>query len=131
MVKIIDHISVNCSNYEASKAFYQKALAPLGVTLLMEFGKAAGFGLQGKPEFWLGEGALTFQTEAQAKNISPIHVCFTAPDRAAVDAFYKAALEAGGRDNGAPGLRAIYHPSYYGAFIIDPDGHNIEAVFHG
>ena len=131
MVKIIDHISVNCSNYEASKAFYQKALAPLGVTLLMEFGKAAGFGLQGKPEFWLGEGALTFQTEAQAKNISPIHVCFTAPDRAAVDAFYKAALEAGGRDNGAPGLRAIYHPNYYGAFIIDPDGHNIEAVFHG
>jgi catechol 2,3-dioxygenase-like lactoylglutathione lyase family enzyme len=131
MIKVIDHITINCSNYDTSKAFYQIALAPLGVALLMEFGKVAGFGLYGKPEFWLNEGATSFQTEAQARAISPVHVCFTAPDRAAVDAFYKAAIQAGGRDFGAPGLREIYHPSYYGAFVLDPDGHNIEAVFHG
>jgi catechol 2,3-dioxygenase-like lactoylglutathione lyase family enzyme len=131
MIKVIDHITINCSNYDTSKTFYQAALAPLGVALLMELGKAAGFGLHGKPEFWLNEGATSFQTEAQARAITPVHVCFTAPDRAAVDAFYKAAIQAGGRDFGAPGLREIYHPSYYGAFVLDPDGHNIEAVFHG
>jgi catechol 2,3-dioxygenase-like lactoylglutathione lyase family enzyme len=131
MVKVIDHITLNCSNYEVSKAFYQKALAPLGVGVIMEFGKAAGFGLQGKPEFWVGQGKMSFQTEAQSTTITPIHICFTATDKAAVDAFHKAALEAGGRDYGAPGIRAHYHPNYYGAFILDPDGHNIEAVFHG
>jgi catechol 2,3-dioxygenase-like lactoylglutathione lyase family enzyme len=128
---IIDHIGVSCTNYEATKTFYQKALAPLGITLIMEFGKAAGFGIKGKPDFWLSEGKASFQNEAHAKNISPIHVCFAAPDRATVDAFHKAALEAGGKDFGAPGLRPEYHANYYGAFILDPDGHNIEAAYHG
>jgi catechol 2,3-dioxygenase-like lactoylglutathione lyase family enzyme len=76
MIKVIDHITINCSDYETSKTFYQTALAPLGVALLMEFGKTAGFGLHGKPEFWLNEGATSFQTEAQARAISPVHVCF-------------------------------------------------------
>jgi catechol 2,3-dioxygenase-like lactoylglutathione lyase family enzyme len=130
MVKVIDHVGISCRSYEATKVFYQKALAPLGVTLVMEFGKAGGFGLKGKPEFWIGEGKTSFQTEEQARQITPVHLCFTAPDRAAVDAFYKAALEAGGKDFGAPGLRPHYHANYYGAFVLDPDGHNVEAVYH-
>lgn len=131
MIKVIDHIGVNVSDYERSKEFYQKALEPLGITLVMEYGKAAGFGMAGKPELWVGQGKMSFQTEAHLSPITPIHICFAAPSRAAVDAFYHAALEAGGRDYGPPGVRPHYHANYYGAFILDPDGHNIEAVFHG
>ena len=116
---MIDHISLKVSDYERSKAFYTRALAPLGYTPVMEFGKACGFG-PGKPIFWVAEGEPT----------TPIHLAFGTDDRAVVDAFHAAALEAGGKDNGGPGLRPQYHPSYYGAFVFDPDGHNIEAVCH-
>jgi catechol 2,3-dioxygenase-like lactoylglutathione lyase family enzyme len=125
---MIDHIGFPVSDYERAKAFYVKALAPLGYSLIMEVTQeqaddfpAAGFGSNGKPDFWIGgEGGLD----------KPVHIAITADDRAAVDAFYKAALAAGGRDNGAPGLRPHYHANYYAAFIFDHDGHNIEAVCH-
>lgn len=125
---MIDHIGFPVSDYEWAKAFYVQALAPLGYSLIMEVTQeqagdfpAAGFGIDGKPDFWIGgEGGLN----------KPVHIAITANDRAAVDAFYKAALAAGGRDNGAPGLRPHYHANYYAAFIFDHDGHNIEAVCH-
>ena len=118
---MLDHIGVVVSDYAASKRFFGEALAPLGYALLMEFdGSTAGFGLEGKPDFWIWQG------EAGP----PLHVAFSGGDRATVDAFHKAALAAGGRDNGAPGLRTQYHPSYYGAFVCDPDGNNIEVVCH-
>jgi catechol 2,3-dioxygenase-like lactoylglutathione lyase family enzyme len=124
---MLDHTGFPVSDYKRSKAFYEKALAPLGYVLVMEVQQdqndtpAAGFGANGKPDFWIGgEGGLN----------KPIHVAFAAEDRAAVDAFHGAAIAAGGKDNGAPGLRLHYHPNYYGAFVLDPDGHNIEAVCH-
>ncbi|MCA0244717.1 MAG: VOC family protein [Proteobacteria bacterium] len=125
---MIDHTGVTVSNYAKSKAFYVAALAPIGYTLLAEIPAAvtghadvAGFGEAPKPDFWISSG--------QA-NQPPIHVAFRVPSRSVVDAFHRAALAAGGRDNGAPGLRPHYHPNYYGAFVLDPDGHNIEAVCH-
>jgi catechol 2,3-dioxygenase-like lactoylglutathione lyase family enzyme len=124
---MLDHLGFPVSDYKRSKAFYEKALAPLGYVLVMEVQQdqndapAAGFGANGKPDFWIGgEGGLN----------KPIHVAFAAKDRATVDAFHGAAIAAGGKDNGAPGLRLHYHPNYYGAFVLDPDGHNIEAVCH-
>lgn len=124
---MIDHVGFPVADYEQAKSFYQEALAPLGYTLLMEVGQseneslAAGFGADDKPDFWIGgEGGLN----------RPLHVAITTKERAAVDAFYKAALAAGGKDNGPPGLRPIYHANYYAAFVFDPDGHNIEAVCH-
>jgi catechol 2,3-dioxygenase-like lactoylglutathione lyase family enzyme len=125
---VIDHIGFPVSDYGRAKAFYLKALAPLGYSLVMEVEQetekgfpAAGFGTNGKPDFWIGgEGGLD----------RIIHVAILADSRAAVDAFHKAAIAAGGIDNGAPGLRPHYHPYYYGAFVFDPDGHNIEAVCH-
>jgi catechol 2,3-dioxygenase-like lactoylglutathione lyase family enzyme len=125
---MIDHIGFPVSDYARSKAFYLKALAPLGYAPIMEVtaemtedGKpAAGFGRDGKPDFWIGEGEVK----------GHVHAAILADSRAIVDAFYKAAIAAGAKDNGAPGLRAHYHPSYYGAFVLDPDGHNIEAVCH-
>jgi catechol 2,3-dioxygenase-like lactoylglutathione lyase family enzyme len=124
---MIDHIGFPVTDYARSKAFYLKALAPLGYALVMEVQQdqndspAAGFGSSGKPDFWIGgEGGLN----------RPMHVAIAAKDRATVDAFYRAALAAGGKDNGAPGLRPHYHPNYYGAFVLDPDGHNVEAVCH-
>jgi catechol 2,3-dioxygenase-like lactoylglutathione lyase family enzyme len=126
----LDHIGINVTDYARSKAFYEKALAPLGITLAMEYGKAAGFGRNKKPDFWIGEGKTTFQKPEHLVHITPVHACFAARSRAEVDAFYEAAIAAGGRDNGKPGVRAEYHPSYYGAFVIDPDGHNVEAAIH-
>ncbi|HET6639286.1 MAG TPA: VOC family protein [Gemmatimonadota bacterium] len=119
---MIDHVSVKTSNQAASRRFYEKALAPLGYEVLMEFhdGAVVGMGIGRKPDFWFSSG----------KPSSPIHVAFSAPDRATVDAFYEAALASGGKDNGAPGLRTEYHAGYYGAFVHDPDGNNVEAVFH-
>jgi catechol 2,3-dioxygenase-like lactoylglutathione lyase family enzyme len=124
---MIDHIGFPVSDYDRAKAFYLQALAPLGYGLVMEVqqdendSRAAGFGADGMPDFWIGgEGGLN----------KPLHVAFAVQDRATVDAFYKAALAAGGRDNGAPGLRPHYHASYYAAFVRDPDGHYIEAVCH-
>jgi len=125
---MIDHMGISVSDFEVSKNFYRAALKPLGFELLMELSAAvtghtdvAGFGAPPKPEFWISRGA---------PNKPPIHVAFRANSRAVVDAFYRAALAAGGSDNGAPGIRAHYHPHYYGAFVRDPDGHNIEAVCH-
>lgn len=118
---IIDHIGLSISNYERSRAFYSKVLAPLGIGLIMEHAGWAGYGRDGKPELWFGESEVIQK---------PMHIAFSAHDAEAVDAFYKAAIEAGAKDNGPPGIREIYHPNYYGAFIIDPDGHNIEAVCH-
>ena len=119
---MLDHVGFAVSDYERSKAFYAQALAPLGITLLMEpMDAAAGFGKDGKPFFWL-------ETRSAAQ--TGIHVAFAVDDRATVDAFHAAALEAGGTDNGAPGVREIYHPTYYGGYVLDPDGNNIEAVCH-
>jgi len=115
---VLDHIGIPCSDLEKSREFYEQALAPLGYELMMTFPGVAGFGKDGKPDFWLREGSP-----------EPVHVAF-GTDRQTVDAFHEAALAAGGRDNGGPGVREIYHPHYYGAFVLDPDGHNIEAVCH-
>lgn len=125
---MIDHTGISVSSYADSKAFYSAALAPIGYTLLAEIPASvtgtvdvAGFGEDGKPDFWISSGT---------PNQPPIHVAFRVASRPMVDAFYQAALAAGGADNGAPGLRPHYHPHYYGAFVRDPDGHNIEAVCH-
>jgi catechol 2,3-dioxygenase-like lactoylglutathione lyase family enzyme len=118
---IIDHIGLSVSDYASSKAFYSAALAPLGITLVKEVEGWAGFGRGGVPQFWFGQG------ESAQK---PMHIAFSAQSRAQVQAFHAAALRAGGQDNGAPGIRAIYHPHYFGAFVIGPDGHNVEAVCH-
>lgn len=118
---IIDHIGLVISNIESSKAFYSRSLSPLGINLVMEWQGWCGFGKEDKPEFWFGE-----DQEAQL----PMHIAFVAESREQVRQFYDAALAAGGKDNGEPGVREIYHPDYYGAFVLDPDGHNVEAVCH-
>ena len=126
----LDHVTLVVSDYARSRAFYEKALAPLGITLIVEFGQACGFGRDGKPAFWIGTGPASFQKPEQLRIITPTHVAFSARSRAEVEAFYAAALQAGGKDFGAPGLRTHYHPKYFGAFVLDPDGLNIEAVTH-
>jgi catechol 2,3-dioxygenase-like lactoylglutathione lyase family enzyme len=118
---IIDHIGITVGDFANSKLFYRRALAPLGIEMLVEGDDGAGFGKGTKPEFWL-DGA--------PQKHSPMHIAFVAQSRAQVGAFHAAAIAAGGVDNGAPGLRTQYHPNYFGAFVIDPDGHNIEAVCH-
>jgi catechol 2,3-dioxygenase-like lactoylglutathione lyase family enzyme len=127
---MIDHIGMPVSNIARATEFYLKALAPLGIAIVMEVsaeetgaGAAVGFGTAGKPFFWIGEG---FRPSGDHH----IHVAFAAASRAAVDAFYAAAIAAGARDNGPPGLRPLYHANYYGAFVLDADGNNIEAVCH-
>jgi catechol 2,3-dioxygenase-like lactoylglutathione lyase family enzyme len=121
--RVVDHVGFAVADYPRSKAFYEKALAPLGVMLLMEFaGEAAGFGKSGRPSFFI---------EAHGKPArGRLHIALRAETRAQVDAFHAAAIEAGGTDNGAPGVRAIYHADYYGGYVLDPDGNNIEAVCH-
>ncbi|MBX3227041.1 MAG: VOC family protein [Labilithrix sp.] len=132
-MSIVDHFGVTVTDFEKGLAFYEKALAPLGIKVVMKIGKeltggqyeGAGFGNEkGKPDFWIGAGG----GKKPAGNAC--HFAFVAASRAEVDAFYKAALDAGGKDNGPPGVRAHYHPAYYGAFVLDLDGHNIEAVTH-
>lgn len=125
---MIDHAGVSVSDYVRSRDCYRPALAPIGYALLMEIPAAvtghtdvAGFGQPPKPDFWISQGE---------PNRPALHVAFRVSTRAQVDAFWQAALAAGGIDNGAPGLRPHYHPDDYGAFVLDPDGHNIEAVFH-
>jgi catechol 2,3-dioxygenase-like lactoylglutathione lyase family enzyme len=123
---MLDHVGIPVSDYTHSKGFYLRAFAPLGYDLVLEVSSQetgghsqAGFGTKGRPQFWIGTG----------KSIKgSVHFAFMAKDRSAVDAFYAAALKAGGRDNGPPGLRPHYHANYYAAFVLDPDGHNIEAV---
>ncbi len=129
---MIDHTGVVVSDFEASKRFYERALGAIGLGKLREFPAAvtghtdvAGFGPSGKAEFWISAA-----TAGQGSNKPPVHVAFRVDTRADVDTFYAAALAAGGTDNGAPGVRAHYQPIYDGAFVRDPDGHNIEAVCH-
>lgn len=118
---MLDHIGIDVRDHERSKAFYLTALAPLGYALIMEGHGWAGFGARGKPDFWIRGG----------KQTAPgLHIAFHGDTRAGVREFYEAALRAGAHDNGPPGIRQMYHPNYYGAFVIDPDGHNIEAVCH-
>ena len=117
----IDHIGFAVADYRRSKTFYSCCLAPLGLELIVEIEGWAGFGRGDKAELWFGEDCAAQR---------PMHIAFVAGDRDSVDHFYRAALAAGGKDNGAPGLRPVYHANYYGAFVIDPDGHNIEAVCH-
>ena len=125
---MIDHTGLEVSNAEKSRKFYDMALAPLGYKPIMEIPKeyteglvVIGYGVPPKPDFWISEGP---------PNEPRIHMAFRADSRKQVDEFYKAALAAGGVDNGPPGLRPEYHKNYYGAFVLDPDGHNIEAVCH-
>ncbi|MFN2468972.1 MAG: VOC family protein [Gaiellaceae bacterium] len=116
---MIDHVSIRVRDRAESKRFYETALAPLGIGVLHESPHVLGFGGRAG-SLWINEGE---PTEA-------LHIAFAAPDRATVDAFHAAATGAGYRDNGAPGERPVYHPGYYGAFVLDPDGNNVEAVFH-
>ena len=121
----LDHLGISTKDYDVSRAFYEKALAPLGIKPMMVFdnegGKTTGFG-DTNPFLWIGDGGIV---------TGRLHIALSAKSRADVDAFYAAAMAAGGRDNGAPGLRPHYHPNYYGAYVLDPDGHNVEAVYHG
>jgi len=147
---MLDHVGFAVSDAERSRAFYEHALAPLGIGLIMTAtadqtesgGTAHGFGSDGKPYFWFGDNGDSGADVPQTSAAMPgghgdlitvgegTHVAFAAQSRADVDAFHRAALAAGGTDNGAPGLRPHYHPDYYGAFVLDPDGINVEAVCH-
>jgi catechol 2,3-dioxygenase-like lactoylglutathione lyase family enzyme len=122
--RIIDHLGVGVRNFDDSLAFYERALGPLGferVAFVDADNRAAGFGVKGRDDFWIHEG----------RPAGRAHIAFTAESREAVDQFHAAGLEAGGRDNGAPGVRTEYSDSYYAAYILDPNGNNIEAVHHG
>ncbi len=123
---VVDHVSLRVRDLEVSRRFYEAALAPLGFGVLYSDEGGYSFGLEAREmsadDFWILEGGTPS---------ARVHVAFAAKDQASVDAFHEAALEAGGRDNGAPGLRPEYHAGYYGAFVLDPDGNNIEAVHHG
>jgi catechol 2,3-dioxygenase-like lactoylglutathione lyase family enzyme len=116
---MLDHVGIPVSDLARSKKFFAAALAPLGYKVLYDLPQATGMGTGKRSTFWIGQGEIA----------SPIHIAFIVADHATVDAFYQAAIAAGGRDNGKPGIRAQYHPDYYGAFVLDPDGNNIEAVF--
>ncbi|HET7759825.1 MAG TPA: VOC family protein [Gaiellaceae bacterium] len=119
---MIDHVGLEVRDYRRSKEFYSAALEPLGFELAMEFeGRMGGFARDGKPWFWIRQG----------EPAAGVHVAFRAADTDAVDAFHAAAIGAGAKDNGGPGLREHYHPTYYAAFVHDPDGNNVEAVHHG
>ncbi len=126
-MSIIDHFGVPVTDIQRSRTFYEAALAPLGITTLMDYSPhALGMGRGQKPELWLAprDGGATGA-------VTTIHIALAARSRDEVDAFHAAALAAGATDNGAPGLRPQYHEGYYGAFVLDPDGHNLEAVIHG
>lgn len=125
---MIDHTGLTVSDPRKSRPFYEKALAPIGYAVIIEAPKertggrvVLALGVPPKPDFWIIEGT---------PNEPRLHVAFRAESRKQVDEFYEAALEAGGKDNGAPGLRPHYHKDYYGAFVLDPDGHNVEVVCH-
>lgn len=129
---MLDHLGITVADFDVSRAFYERALAPLGYGPVMDVtpemtgngSRHLGLGANGKPDFWIGAGPGLPVTR------QGLHIALHAASRAAVDAFHQAALAAGARDNGAPGIRAHYHPHYYGAFVIDPNGHNLEAVCH-
>ncbi|MBN8554328.1 MAG: VOC family protein [Deltaproteobacteria bacterium] len=120
---MFDHMGIHVRDWEKSRKFYELALAPLGIKLLRNYDeyKVSGYGTE-RPQFWVGTGE-----KKPINGEKEVHICFTAKTHAEVKAFYDAAMKAGARDNGAPGLRPEYHENYYGAFVLDPDGHNIEA----
>lgn len=118
---VFDHVGFNVKNFARSKVFYLQALAPLGISVLMQDDRSAMIGRQHEGAFWFG---------AYGTPATPVHIAFAAKSREQVRQFHAAALVAGAKDNGAPGLRPDYHPNYYGAYVIDPDGHNLEAVCH-
>ena len=128
---MLDHLTLIVSDFDRSLAFYEAALAPLGYGVVVMFTReqipslpverTCGLGANGKPSLWL---------RPADQGVVPTHLALVAQDRAAVDAFHAAALSAGGTDHGSPGVRAHYHPNYYGAFVLDPDGYNLEAVCH-
>jgi catechol 2,3-dioxygenase-like lactoylglutathione lyase family enzyme len=121
---VFDHVIIDVDDLAESRAFYEQALAPIGCSVVMEFGDRCAFGPEsGRPQFWLAARGGPATTG--------VHIAFPAPSHEAVDAFHRAALAAGGTDNGAPGLRPQYHASYYGAFVLDRHGNNVEAVHHG
>lgn len=122
---MIDHVGLVVSNFKQAREFYLAALAPLGYAVVMEGDEYCGIGIAEGPDAWVGTIWLT-----QEAGTTPTHIAFRAGSRALVDAFHKAAVAAGGKDNGAPGIRAHYHENYYGAFVLDADGNNIEAVCH-
>ena len=123
---MIDHIGLKVKDFGKSKTFYQKALAPLGVRMIAEYESSAGFGTGEEASLWIGQAS---RSESQA-HTPGVHVAIASPDKESVGAFHAAALKAGGKDNGAPGPRKDYGPKYYAAFVLDPDGNNIEAVFN-
>lgn len=133
---MLDHVGIRVVDYDRSKKFYQAALAPLGYTLAMETTSGAGFRRDHIPNFWIKQGGpMRVAGRVEPHELvgcggAAVHIAFAGEDRGAVDAFYRAALAAGGQDNGAPGLRPEYHSNYYGAFVLDPDGYNVEAVCH-
>lgn len=118
---MLDHTGFEVSDVQKSKAFFLAALKPLGYELYMEWEQWVGLAVKGKPDLWIKNGV---------KMSPPLHLAFRAENREQVDAFYQAAIQAGGRDNGEPGVREHFHPNYYGAFVFDLDGNNIEAVCH-
>lgn len=120
---MFDHVFIDVSDLEGSRAFYEAALTPLGFFVVMEADGMVGFGRNEQPQFWLADRGTPHATG--------VHIAFSAESRSAVEAFHREAIAAGGTDNGAPGLRPDYHPTYYAAFVLDPQGHNIEAVRHG
>jgi catechol 2,3-dioxygenase-like lactoylglutathione lyase family enzyme len=119
---MFDHVIINVGDLAASRAFYERALGPLGAAVVMEFGDRCAFGFDQRPQFWLA---------ARNPVTTGLHIAFPAETREAVDAFHVAALAAGGTDNGAPGPRPQYHQAYYGAFVLDAHANNVEAVNHG
>jgi catechol 2,3-dioxygenase-like lactoylglutathione lyase family enzyme len=125
---MLDHVSLGVADLAKSRSFYDAALKPLGCRRVYDMDILSGYGAtEDKPSFWIAGPDAVGQTVMPS---SGSHIAFAASSRVAVDAFYKAALGAGGRDNGKPGLRPEYHPDYYGAFVLDPDGHHVEAVCH-
>ena len=124
---MIDHFGINCSDWAASTAFYDGVLGVLGYTRQMDFGQVIGYGTEGKPEFWIADVAIG---EAGGPN-REVHVAFGAADAGKVNEFHQAALALGAESLHEPRLWPEYHENYYGAFVRDPDGNNVEAVFHG
>jgi catechol 2,3-dioxygenase-like lactoylglutathione lyase family enzyme len=118
---MIDHVTLNVRDLEACKVFYEQALSPLGYQLMLDYTEGCGFGAEGKADFFLAQ---------RGKPSAPVHVALRSPNQNAVDRFHEAALAAGGQDNGPPGYRRVYHEQYYGAYVLDPEGNNIEAVTH-
>lgn len=131
---MLDHVSFSVNDYKKSVKFYDETLKVLGIERLMTFEtdeqNVAGYGIQGKPYFWIGSEVKPNYSESIGK-ARGLHIAFKANDVASIDAWHAKCLELGGKDNGKPGPRPEYHPGYYGAFIIDPNGWRIEAVFHG